>query len=315
MIFIGDTHGVKAIKARPLAKSDALSTAPTQLSETETSPQSSPKQPSQPQSEMSTIFYQQPSCKPTRVIMITFEKARQVEQMIKSIGFPLKHIETSQVSRGLLGLYFFSLANAIHMYNVFVKVENISDVKYLQDLATFEHCDRVIFDNKFNLTEVNILRFLETVNKVVMIKKLSHQKYLIKFDSICIKENIQKVMRQQFWQFDRRYYESLICFTQVNYDFVFIHMTNPMRLKFCNFEDRNKYKHLSQKIDFKAIIDEQDNRTTIMIKNIPNRIQKMDLVELINKNFYGGYDFIYLPIDFKVKEIFFVDSLISVFLL
>jgi len=65
-------------------------------------------------------------------------------------------------------------------------------------------------------------------------------------------------------------------------------------------ENKQKYKHLGQQIDFKAIIDEQDTRTTVMIKNIPNRIQKNDLIDLINKKFYGGYDFIYLPIDFKV---------------
>ena len=300
MIFIGDTNGVKTLKSCSVSKSDSLSMAPTLVSKSEAKPREQVPIRRESESEMSTIFYQQPSIKPTRVLMITFKKSWQIEQMVKSIGFPLKHIETSQASRGLLGLYFFSLANAIHMYNIFLKVENIQDVKYLRDLTTFEHCDRVIFDNKYNLTEVNILRFLEMVDKVVMIKKLSHQKYLIKFDSICITQNIQKVMTQQFWQFDRRYYQSLVCFSDSNYDYVFIHLTNPLRLKFCNFEDRAKYKHLDQKIDFKAIIDEQDNRTTIMIKNIPNRIQKNDLVDLINKDFYGGYDFIYLPIDFKV---------------
>lgn len=309
MIFIGDTSGVKALKSSQ-QKIDTLSTAPTQLSESQPPlkpallDRVSPDEQTQAlpnRSELSTIFHQGASCNPTRVLRITFDKPWQIDQITKSIGFPLKHVETSQVSRGVLALYFFSLANAVEMYNTLLKLDSVVDIRYLKDLSTFEHCDRVIFDNRFNLTEVNILRFLETLDKVVMLKKLSERRYLVKFDSVRISENIQRVYTQQFWQFDRRYYQSLICFTESNYDYVFISMTNPLRLKFCNLENKQKFRHLGQKIDFKAIIDEQDSRTTVMIKNIPNRIQKSDLIELINKNFYGGYDFIYLPIDFKVS--------------
>lgn len=308
MIFIGDTSGVKALKSSQ-QKMETLSTAKTQIPDSASlgelgtvdseSTAKSGRSPA-PRSELSTIFHQGASCKPTRVMRITFDKPWQIEQITKSIGFPLKHVETSQVSRGVLALYFFSLANAIEMYNTLLKLDSVVDIRYLKDLSTFEHCDRVIFDNRFNLTEVNILRFLETLDKVVMLKKLSHRRYLVKFDSVRIAENIQRVFMQQFWQFDRRYYQSLICFTPSNYDYVFISMTNPVRLKFCNMENKQKYRHLGQQIDFKAIIDEQDTRTTVMIKNIPNRIQKSDLIDLINKKFYGGYDFIYLPIDFKV---------------
>lgn len=309
MLFIGDTSGVQALKSDFNKKIDSQSTAPTQISEVDHPDiklqvpcllqKTKIKFPSK--SPMPTILQQKPSCKPTRILKLTFEKPDQINQVINSISFPLKHVETSMMSRGIVALYFYSLANAIQMYNTLLRIHVISDLKYLMNLATFEHCDRVIFNNKFNLTEVNILRFLETLDKVVMLKKLSHRKYFVKFDSVSISENIQRVMSQQFWQFDRRYYQSLICFTEINYDFVYISMTNPMRLKFCNLEQRQRYKHLSSQIDFKAIMDEQDNRTTIMIKNIPNRIQKKDLIELINKKFYGGFDFIYLPIDFKVS--------------
>ena len=304
-MFIGDTSGVQAIKSDALKKSDTKSLAPTQISLEEQidmkhiSSQAQKKK-NKFKSQMPTMLQQKPSCKPTRILKLTFEKQWQINQVINSIVFPLKHVETSEMSRGIIVIYFYSLANAIQMYNTLLRLNVISDLKYLMNLSTFEHCDRVIFNNKFNLTEVNILRFLETLDKVVMLKKLSHRKYFVKFDSVSISENIQRVMAQQFWQFDRRYYESLICFTEINYDFVYITMTNPMRLKFCNLEQRQKYKHLTSQIDFKAIMDEQDNRTTIMIKNIPNRIQKKDLIELINQNFYGGFDFIYLPIDFKV---------------
>ncbi|EGR34282.1 RNA recognition motif 2 family protein, putative [Ichthyophthirius multifiliis] len=45
----------------------------------------------------------------------------------------------------------------------------------------------------------------------------------------------------------------------------------------------------------------QDKRTTIMIKNIPNKYDQTSLIEKINKSFLNKYDFFYLPIDFSNK--------------
>ena len=46
-----------------------------------------------------------------------------------------------------------------------------------------------------------------------------------------------------------------------------------------------------------------DSRTTVMIKNIPNKYTQKMLLQTIDKKFRGTYDFLYLPIDFKVKHI------------
>ena len=42
-----------------------------------------------------------------------------------------------------------------------------------------------------------------------------------------------------------------------------------------------------------------DRRTTLMIRNIPNKYTQQMLLEEINMNHEGTYDFFYLPIDFK----------------
>lgn len=42
-----------------------------------------------------------------------------------------------------------------------------------------------------------------------------------------------------------------------------------------------------------------EDKTTVMIKNIPNRYKKDTMLELINKGFSGTYDFFYLPIDLE----------------
>ena len=44
-----------------------------------------------------------------------------------------------------------------------------------------------------------------------------------------------------------------------------------------------------------------DRRTTLMIKNIPNKYTQRMLLNTIDESFKGTYDFFYLPIDFKNK--------------
>ena len=40
-----------------------------------------------------------------------------------------------------------------------------------------------------------------------------------------------------------------------------------------------------------------------MIKNIPNKYNSRSLLEEININFRGKYDFFYLPLDFYVPDL------------
>jgi len=42
-----------------------------------------------------------------------------------------------------------------------------------------------------------------------------------------------------------------------------------------------------------------DKRTTLMIKNIPNKYDRNLILQTIDKNHKGKYDFFYLPIDFR----------------
>uniref|UniRef100_A0A803ND93 Mei2-like C-terminal RNA recognition motif domain-containing protein n=1 Tax=Chenopodium quinoa TaxID=63459 RepID=A0A803ND93_CHEQI len=58
-------------------------------------------------------------------------------------------------------------------------------------------------------------------------------------------------------------------------------------------------KHYELNID--RIMRGDDNRTTLMIKNIPNKYTSKMLLATIDEQHRGKYDFIYLPIDFKNK--------------
>ncbi|KAM7269705.1 hypothetical protein ACFE04_025202 [Oxalis oulophora] len=54
-------------------------------------------------------------------------------------------------------------------------------------------------------------------------------------------------------------------------------------------------------LDIDHILRGEDSRTTLMIKNIPNKYTSKMLLGAIDEHHRGTYDFIYLPIDFKNK--------------
>eukprot|EP01103_Thecamoeba_quadrilineata_P014435 TRINITY_DN4310_c0_g2_i1.p1 TRINITY_DN4310_c0_g2~~TRINITY_DN4310_c0_g2_i1.p1 ORF type:complete len:831 (+),score=148.37 TRINITY_DN4310_c0_g2_i1:133-2625(+) len=54
-------------------------------------------------------------------------------------------------------------------------------------------------------------------------------------------------------------------------------------------------------IDLVRVNEGEDIRTTLMIKNIPNKYSQKMLLAAVDENHKGLYDFFYLPIDFKNK--------------
>ncbi|KAJ6393242.1 hypothetical protein OIU77_022669 [Salix suchowensis] len=60
--------------------------------------------------------------------------------------------------------------------------------------------------------------------------------------------------------------------------------------------DKKQYE-----LDIDRILRGEDHRTTLMIKNIPNKYTSKMLLAAIDEQHKGSYNFIYLPIDFKNK--------------
>ena len=54
-------------------------------------------------------------------------------------------------------------------------------------------------------------------------------------------------------------------------------------------------KEFEPNVSIKKILSLEDQRSTMMIKNIPNKFTREKLLELINKNFLGTYDLFILP--------------------
>ena len=88
---------------------------------------------------------------------------------------------------------------------------------------------------------------------------------------------------------------------------------NSIKRTFPSDINKNKYTGIKQRntpieerakyvINLEKIINEKDQRTTLMIKNIPRNIMQSFLMGIINKKFEGLFNFFYLPIDFIKKE-------------
>ena len=53
-------------------------------------------------------------------------------------------------------------------------------------------------------------------------------------------------------------------------------------------------------LDIQKVNDGRERRTTLMIKNIPNKYSQKMLLAAVDEHHRGNCDFFYLPIDFKV---------------
>ncbi len=69
---------------------------------------------------------------------------------------------------------------------------------------------------------------------------------------------------------------------------------NGIRKRNTTAEEKEHYR-----VDVDDIAAGRDTRTTVMIKNIPNKYSQKLLLETIDKCHRGNYDFLYLPIDFR----------------
>ncbi|XP_054821403.1 protein MEI2-like 1 isoform X2 [Prosopis cineraria] len=72
----------------------------------------------------------------------------------------------------------------------------------------------------------------------------------------------------------------------------------PLRKSEANINNADKKQY---ELDLGCIMRGEDSRTTLMIKNIPNKYTSKMLLAAIDEQCRGTYDFLYLPIDFKNK--------------
>jgi hypothetical protein len=71
------------------------------------------------------------------------------------------------------------------------------------------------------------------------------------------------------------------------------------RKSFSDRTDKEEEENPQFLINPDKIKNMEDMRTSIMIKNIPNKIQQTNILQEIDRNNKGRYNFFYMPIDFS----------------
>ena len=66
--------------------------------------------------------------------------------------------------------------------------------------------------------------------------------------------------------------------------------------------DSYSLKYKSNDIDLMKILTQEDQRTTLMIKNVPNKFTKEHFLSIFNKRFEGKFNLFLLPTDVKEKK-------------
>lgn len=70
----------------------------------------------------------------------------------------------------------------------------------------------------------------------------------------------------------------------------------------CKMMDAYSLKYKSNDIDLMKILTQEDQRTTLMIKNVPNKFTKEHFLSIFNKRFEGKFNLFLLPTDVKEKK-------------
>lgn len=75
-----------------------------------------------------------------------------------------------------------------------------------------------------------------------------------------------------------------------------INRHGSIRSRSLSHSEEDKYKYA---LNIAKVKNLEDTRTTLCIRNIPNKYTQELLLNAIDENHKGKYDFFYLPIDFK----------------
>ncbi len=189
--------------------------------------------------------------------------------------------------------------NKIQIINQFIDLRQKEKIEFiLKKLISSNQSilENIFYDSKIELN-LNILKSFQIIyiyNKSNNLNSynLLNYHYNLNFEN---KENINenkfdKILKENSIKNLINHSNNFNNFNDKNLQFTGIKHRNT------SYEERKKYK-----IIIEDIINEQDQRTTIMLKNIPSDISQSFLMSFLNDKYKGKFNFLYLPIDFVKK--------------
>ena len=200
-----------------------------------------------------------------------FNNFNQINNNFISINFPIMTSNFNQLS----------FINYQYQYQNYLILNQINNSN-LNNSANLNYC----LDNNNNAIS-EIIKKAENNN--IILNKIENQKN--------IQNNIYKKSKNFYTPHNNNFKISKNDFNNkgINNFNLDNNCYKKKRKIFNPIPDSEKEKNIINLID---IIQNKDTRTTLMIKNIPNKYNISTLLEEINLYFKDTYDILYLPIDF-----------------
>jgi len=178
------------------------------------------------------------------------------------------------------------------------KKEEKKDISFLDDWVMLENP----FSEKTSKTKSKKSRFTDLFEQIKEEEKKSKEEENIKNDDSLLNKTSSINTSSITTNYDSKSFESN-SINSIN-DSSLSENSNNNQIKENKKNEQNEKNEQKEKKDEKdmtleinKVISMEDKRTTIMIKNIPNKFNKDLLLSIINQNFKGTYDLFILPTD------------------
>ena len=178
------------------------------------------------------------------------------------------------------------------------KKEEINDLSFLKDWVIFDN----LFFEETSKTKSKKSRFSDLFEEIKENEKKSKEEENIKNDDSLNKTSSNNTSSITT-NYDSKSFEGN-SINSINDSSSLSENNNNNQIKENKKNEKNEKNEQKEKIDendmtlvINKVISLEDKRTTIMIKNIPNKFNKDLLLSIINQNFKGTYDLFILPTD------------------
>ena len=180
------------------------------------------------------------------------------------------------------------------------KKEEKKDISFLDDWVMLENP----FSEKTSKTKSKKSRFTDLFEQIKEEEKKSKEEENLKNDDSLLNKTSSINTSSITTNYDSKSFESN-SINSIN-DSSLSENSNNNQIKENKKNEQNEKNEQKEKekidekdmtLEINKVISMEDKRTTIMIKNIPNKFNKDLLLSIINQNFKGTYDLFILPTD------------------
>ena len=180
------------------------------------------------------------------------------------------------------------------------KKEEKKDISFLDDWVMLENP----FSEKTSKTKSKKSRFTDLFEQIKEEEKKTKEEENIKNDDSLLNKTSSINTSSITTNYDSKSFESN-SINSIN-DSSLSENNNNNQIKENKKNEQNEKNEQKEKekidekdmtLEINKVISMEDKRTTIMIKNIPNKFNKDLLLSIINQNFKGTYDLFILPTD------------------